>query len=75
MNLPAKDDRTARARNVNLLKQCNRQMWFGRAPQTHKTRFSRGFRTNPILESALHTRRRSTNMYRSTKCQNTTTAS
>jgi hypothetical protein len=34
MNLLAKDDRTARARNMNLLKQCDWKMWFGRAPQT-----------------------------------------
>jgi hypothetical protein len=75
MNLPAKDDRTARACNVNLRKHCEWKMWFGRAPQTHKTRFSMGFRNNPILEATLHTWRRSTNMYRSMKCQNTATAS
>jgi len=35
-------------------------MWFGRASQIHKTRFSTRFRNNPILEYTLHTWRRST---------------
>jgi hypothetical protein len=75
MNLPAEDDLTARARTcIYLNNTTGKCCLVGFRKHTPKPDFLGVFVTTPFYKT-LHTWWRSTNMYRSTKCQNTITAS